>query len=500
MSDVNTQMVARDEIRAWTRIAWLLLVTVTGLLVLSPLVTQYNFFDGLIYASVARNMADGIGPLDTPRFSLTLFPIFTEHPPLMMWLESIGFSLFGDTIAVEKGFSALMLVASGAVLALFWRRINRDDAPMLAATPLALLLTLIAGRLAWGFANNMLENLVIPLTSLAVWLSVEGSLTPSDKVGRRLLWQVGAGLAVLLAVLTKGPVGLFPLATPGLAWIVFRHVPFRVALLETIVITATLGAALGLVLLNPEARAYAELYVSQKLGTAFTGMRGESGPYWKRVFTLLRMLFYPALATALLYAICRALKVDPMPRVGADLRRNRTRRAVFLALVGVSASLPITFSPLIFSFYFSPSLPFYAFALTFACVPMLVALSERSPVATLPWAKGAGIAGALVMLVVVGTNAGRPGREAAIMSDIEKIAAAVCGPDRACPERLAVCEPLWGDWQLHAYFERYHKIALDTHLAPESRYLLATQTCLPAPPTGFSEAPTTLGVYRLFMR
>ena len=99
-----------------TRSLWILLCGAICLQILVQLVHVSMFFDGGIYATLARNLAEGRGSMWAPYFSDTLFPTFAEHPPLMFWLQAIGFALFGDSIAVEKGFSVVTFIISAVLL------------------------------------------------------------------------------------------------------------------------------------------------------------------------------------------------------------------------------------------------------------------------------------------------------------------------------------------------------------------------------------------------
>ena len=45
--------------------------------------------DGIEYASVARNLADGVGTFWKPYLDDYLHPVFHEHPPFVFWLQSL---------------------------------------------------------------------------------------------------------------------------------------------------------------------------------------------------------------------------------------------------------------------------------------------------------------------------------------------------------------------------------------------------------------------------
>ena len=59
---------------------------------LVPRLAQRGMFvDGVTYAAIARNLAEGRGTFWSPHYTATLYSIFHEHPPLGLWLESLWF-------------------------------------------------------------------------------------------------------------------------------------------------------------------------------------------------------------------------------------------------------------------------------------------------------------------------------------------------------------------------------------------------------------------------
>jgi hypothetical protein len=82
---------------------------------LPRLVVQGMFGDGLLYASIARNMSIGKGSMWYPFFSSSYWldnvpPIYYENPPLMLWLESLLFTAIGDYWWIEKLYSLMLLI------------------------------------------------------------------------------------------------------------------------------------------------------------------------------------------------------------------------------------------------------------------------------------------------------------------------------------------------------------------------------------------------------
>ncbi len=129
---------------------------------------------------------------------------FYEKPPLYFWLQSLSISIFGDNEAAARLPSAAATVLTA--LLLFGTGLRLKDAFFglaWAAFYLGSLLPLVTGRM--GIIDPVF-NLFIAAGLLALF-NMDRDRRPS-----RLL-ALGAGIAMGLAVLAKGPLGLgIPLA------------------------------------------------------------------------------------------------------------------------------------------------------------------------------------------------------------------------------------------------------------------------------------------------
>src|SRR5262245_56558728 len=173
-----------------------------------PRMAQPGMFDdGLVHAVIARNMAIGAGSLWAPQYSRTAWTEYYEHPPLGLALEAIAFRALGDHLVVERLFSLLVLALHALAIASIWRRI--EDASL---DWLPVLFWLTPAIVSWGAVNNMLENTQALFTTTAVLLMLDATRARSS--GASAIRSAGAGVAVVAAVLTKGPAGFFPLVAP----------------------------------------------------------------------------------------------------------------------------------------------------------------------------------------------------------------------------------------------------------------------------------------------
>jgi len=497
--EVTEMRVISDETagtrtRLTTAIFWLIVAIAVCLKLLLDIVRQSFFLDGLIYASIARNLAEGVGTVWAPQFSKTLFPIFAEHPPLMMWLQSLLFSSFGDTKAVDNFFSLAMCAISLAILVATWRRLNGADLGMRRSTPVAVIFTIIAGRFSWGFANGILENVLIVFSSLAILFVVVAY--EQQQPWRRLGFVIGAGLLTALALMSKGPVGLFPFAAPVIYWVSFRRPTLVVAIIDTIAIGAVIVGVFAVLWSMEGPRGTIERYVSVQLLTSLSGERGHNGAGLAALRTFVRVNSYPLLLSGLVLVLGRKVA---RPLGDARLRRDRWQRIVFFSLTGFSASLPLLLGPRVSSFYFNPSLPYFSAALAIVCAPTLWRILGVLPTQLLRSSclVLVGILGLSLVLIVF--NLGQTGQDIRTITQAKRIASQVCVSQVSCDAIVSTCGSVHEDWLLHAYLQRYFHIALADPATTPGKNLLASIDCA-KDLAAYREAGIDVAPYRLLRR
>src|SRR6187549_2203553 len=136
-----------------------------------PRMAQRGMFsDGLLHATIARNMAIGVGSLWAPSYTQTAWIEYYEHPPLGLALEAVAFLALGDHLIVERFFSFLVLALHAVAITGIWRRLRSEPLDWLAV-----LFWLIPSVVSWGAVNNMLENTQALLTTTAVLLMLDAT-------------------------------------------------------------------------------------------------------------------------------------------------------------------------------------------------------------------------------------------------------------------------------------------------------------------------------------
>jgi hypothetical protein len=87
------------------------------------------FMDGVKYAAISRNMAEGIGSFWRPFFAHSFWlpydngPYFSGHPPLQFGLQALLFRLLGDTPVVENVYNLLILTTHIGLIAGIWKQL-----------------------------------------------------------------------------------------------------------------------------------------------------------------------------------------------------------------------------------------------------------------------------------------------------------------------------------------------------------------------------------------
>jgi 4-amino-4-deoxy-L-arabinose transferase-like glycosyltransferase len=438
-----------------------------------PRMAQRGMFgDGLLYATIARNLSIGSGSFWAPRYTETAWAGFYEHPPLGLALQAAAFWLLGDHLIVERVFSLIVFGLHALVIATIWRRVQPA-----ALDWLPLLFWLMPSIVTWGTVNNMLENTQALFTSTAILLLLDAMRAPTTAATATR--SATAGVAVVAAVLTKGPVGFFPLAAPLLFRLLPAHPhgqhrhhrydrgPWLQMTVTLFVVVAVCAAALAA---YPPSRHNMTMYVGTHLAPAMLGLRDVSDP-----LAIVRHFVIGVIGrmTALL-ALCWWLgrrddrAASPVsPGAGA---------LCFLAL-GLCAAGPIAISPKVSGHYLLPAVPM--FALGFASIAGgFVTSSMTPPPARVPVAPVAAFALALsVTLVFVLGRAGS--RDAVMLHDLDAI-------DRAMPRDLTIgaCRHPRSsrDWGLHTYVQRWFRVSLDARDTPLNGWLLRADAACDAPP------------------
>jgi len=419
------------------------------------------FVDGVVWASLARNLSIGIGTLWTPHYTDTTYRSFYEHPPLGWGLESLAFRLLGDTPATERVYSLIVFAIAAALMVAIWRRLldSRYDW-------LPLFFWVLPSIVTWGVINNMLENTQTMCTCAAVYVALRACTAKTGS--RTAMWAAGAGVAAVAGALVKGPVALFVLALPALFVLLPANSrPRRPWLLAGALVGTVAIVAMALYAYGPSHAGIGE-YLRTQLFASLAGRREiNTTPLrasW-RLFgaIIMRMLFI----VAVLYLVRRRrVPVEPPPRA-----------AWFFLATAVTASLPLLVSPRLSDHYFLPSAAFYALAAGAFALPLVRTFGDepsRTWLRHLPLTFAAALATAAVLVPMV--HGPIEPRSVEMLRDVDGIAGTL--PPGAT---VGACAQSDGEWGLRGYLERLQRLSFDATGTPVNGWFLEYHAACPVP-------------------
>lgn len=472
----------------------LLVLAYATAFLLPELVAEGVFLDGEVYATLARNLTTGHGDLWHPHLSATVHQSWHEHPPLVLWFMAPGYLVFGDHLWIERVYSLLTFGAGAWLILAIWRRLHRDDPDRARLGWLPLLMWLLNPQVTWSYANAMLENTMAVFVLGAVFCVVRAR----ERDGTAWGWWATAGAAVFLAVLAKGPVGLFPLAAPGLAFLATGRPRLVPAACGTLVMLATLALCGALLWTWPAAREGLSQYYQQQVVATLGGSRGGDSSVLDFAGNLLEALL-PALGLLLLLAASAWRR-----GVRSRLAGPHLRTALWFLLLGLAGTLPLGLSPRQSLFYGVPAFPFLALACALAAAPAVQALTAP----LLPGGRAHRIWRAVAitaMVLVLGwssTHVGTYNRDPRLRRDVKLMIAHLdalespaFGPDRV----VAVCGDLRKTWALHSALRRYGRVSPDREVGSH-RFLVSRGTCDAPPLDGWTLVPLATTDFHLHER
>ena len=422
---------------------WLLLIGMVLILLSSSLLTEGMFLDGVTYACISRNMAEGLGTFWNPHYTQTIGPVFHSHPPLAFGLEALAFRLLGDYWWVEKLYSLLSFFFTALLIALIWKRTTNN----LRWAWLPLLLWICVPVVTWCAANNMLENTMTVFVLLSVYLMIV-SYQRNNK-----LWLFFGGVSLFLAFLSKGFTGLFPLVFPLIYCIFDEQRRWIQGLIDMLLLFVELAALSGLMfLVFPLSLPYLKEYVQvQVLGTGLHEATVASR--FSIVFTALGQVLIPLLMLAILFIVNR-LVLKKRVKV-FEFQSDRNWFLVFL-IAGLTGVLPIMVSVKQRDFYMLAALPFFALALGHISFSMVNAMLLEIKPKTRNWMMMASAVVLLVGIVLNISHIGKYGRDEALIEEVKNRVAEADGENI-----IEITPEEYTQWAKHAYYMRYGKISLN---------------------------------------
>ena len=196
------------------------------------------------------------------------------------------------------------------------------------------------------------------------------------KLSRWLL----SGLMIVFACMTKGPVGIFPLAFPAIYSLVYGKAFFKRALSGTSILLAGFLSLMLLILQYPPANYFLSNYFEGQVMAALLKKREKVSNDWTAHFHLVKLLFtniIPHLVMLLvLLAANTYYKLEPKIS-------SQTRNVCYLTfLLTISVVFPMLTSVKQGDHYLIPALPFVGLFFAACTIELLLPVTLKFPLLT----------------------------------------------------------------------------------------------------------------------
>lgn len=441
------------------------LVVLWGMIVLSfTLFSQGMFMDGTVYATVSSHLANGSSSLWQLHFSETLMNPFVEHPPLAIWLESLFHRVFIDSFLSERFYSLFTWMLNALLIMAIWKELK----PGSKLSWLPLLLWVSTPLIIWSFSNNMLENTMGIFVSASVWFYLKGMK------GKPIPWSLLSGIMLALAFLSKGFVGLFPLALPVLVVLFFGRSLFKQGILGSLMMLFGMALAILPFVLPEDGRAYLLAYFqNQVVGSVESA---QTVPHRGQII----IDFFSEMAVPLFLIIVGFLWI----RKGEyeQVTEENKRWGYILMLLVLCGVLPIMISLKQRGFYVLTVFPFACISLALFFEGVGKKLNFRWVEKRVKWNGWILGAGLVLLMTSIGSGFSYK-RDREVLKSVDEVIL-LTGEDVTFN-----CSPsIRQNWGVMAYFSRYGNISMN-HNIPGTYELRMSNEAL--------EGDTIIGVFAL---
>jgi hypothetical protein len=322
-------------------------------------------------------------------------------------------------------------------------------------------------------------------------LFIMGSVLLSYKAMQLEKLSIGlfvcSALLIVLAVLSKGFPGFFPLGVPFFHWLIFRSISFKAMSIRTgIMLLIILICSLALYIYPPSKESLSIYLFERAFQRISYAPVAESrfDTFWRLLSELIPLFLY----SLLIWWISKKSK-------SVHTHQVQFKQGLLFVLIGLSGSLPLMLTMVQKGFYFVPSLPYFGIAFAVMTVPtihtMISGISTRYHVMirNFMWVV------LCTVFVVTWMQKDRYSRDRELLQDIEAISSVV--PEGS---RINCTHDAYQDWSLNCYLVRYHQISINNigiDNTPRTYFLTRIQDPNPNPEK-FIKIPLTTNQYVLY--
>lgn len=421
------------------------------------LFSEGMFMDGLFYADISRNLAEGLGSFWRP-YLTSVFPEFYEHPPLAFGLQSLFFYIFGDSIYVERFYSLSTYIIVGYLIVLVWEKLTKDK----KTGWFPILLWVITSGVAWAATNNMLEN-TMTIFIISALLFYLNSIEKNS-----FYWILLSGISLSLGLLTKGFLCLYIWGVPFFIWAFKRKRSFLQMTIDTIIMILFTILPIAFLYFNfPDAQNNMLSYFNKQVIGSIQNVQTVDTRFAILGYFLSDIII-PLAVSLIIMLIALVNKVQK------SLFKLNIREFTMFTVIALSGVLPIMISLKQRNFYITTVYPIFAIGLAYYLYPFLKLLINNIDIKSKGFKifKGVTIGVVLISIILSVSQINRVGRDKEMINDCKEIINTV-GKDI----NIGICPNMASIWALHGYFSRYGNVSLDPNQENVYKYYLSLKNC-----------------------
>jgi 4-amino-4-deoxy-L-arabinose transferase-like glycosyltransferase len=463
-------------------------ITLVILVLIKPFLMYGLGGDGVVYASIAWNLAHNIGTFWQPYY---LWPFF-DHPPLALNIESWFFHVLGDHFWVEKFYSGVAAAVSLLGLIKLWRFSLQQQQKLqhwsFVWIPIILWLTVSVNINATK--NNLLENTLVLFTTWAIYFALKS--VRQHRLSH-CFYLLLTGFCITAGFLTKGPQAFFVIISLMLYGLFFREFTLRQMWQGTLWIVGAIIFLLGIILLYKPAYTNLTQYWHGQFWATLSGAR--PGPYqgYKHlaIFWLLLQNILPLIILTLICVLLRARQLQL--KFSQYLRQVFTNKWLgYFFLLGLCGTLPVVLSSRQQEPYILQAIPFFILGFSQVLTPIFYEWILKISIVGRVYQRCTFILVLLWLIVVVNTifSYGKLGRDQSLLTDVFLLTKKIPAGSKVSASQ----EVLYQQDIVPAYFYRYGQIILMDN--QQCTYLLTTSQ--ETAPVDYLQVPIMLHHFVLY--
>ncbi|MFM2048346.1 MAG: hypothetical protein RI955_894 [Bacteroidota bacterium] len=420
---------------------WVATILLVCIITLPRLIQHGMFMDGELYASVAHNLAHGLGSFWFPTFNEYVHPLFDQQPPLTFGIQALFFKIFGDSMYVERVYDFIFCLIHVLLIHLIWKEIfKQSELKKLSWLPIVLWFSIPV--CSWDFVNNMEEITMGVFVQLSILFAVKNIFSNKNN----FIYAFLSGVSLITAWLCKGFPGLFPLTTFFFAFIFFKQFNIKKAALNYAAMLLSIATIIIALYFYSPANKCLSTYLNNRVLNSIKNVAETDNRFymWGRLLSELIIPF-------LIVAIVLGIKWIKKEKITFDKKGS-----VFFISLGLSGVLPLIVTLEQRGFYMVTALPCFAISLSILIAPTINEWINLFHQQITKWLKPLCAAGFITLTLSLFFLHNEFTRSENALSDIYQFGKII--PQHST---IGVSNDLYEDWGTGCYFQRFYFIAVD---------------------------------------